>query len=164
VTKVVILNGGSRSGKPSLARRLQDALPSPWWRFSIDDLIGAMPDAMLNGEGGIELGSDGSVRSGDAFRSLESAWMHGIAEMARRGARVIVEEAFVSGPAARERWQASLEGLAVLWVGIFCDPAVVAARERERGDRIAGMAAAPTEAVHVGMTYDVMVDTSEASP
>jgi chloramphenicol 3-O phosphotransferase len=90
--------------------------------------------------------------------------MLGIAEMARRGARVIVEDAFVSGLDARDRWRASLEGLAVLWVGVFCDPAVAAARERARGDRVVGMAAAQAEAVHVGMTYDVTVDTSETSP
>lgn len=164
MTKVVVLNGGSSSGKSSMARCLQDALPSPWLRFSIDDLIGAMPEAMVQAEGGLELGSDGSVRPGDAFRALESAWMLGIAEMARRGARVIVEDAFVSGLDARDRWRASLEGLAVLWVGVFCDPAVAAARERARGDRVAGMAAAQAEAVHVGMTYDVTVDTSETSP
>lgn len=161
---VVILNGGSSSGKSSLARSLQAALPSPWLRFGIDDLIDAMPDAMLNGDGGIEFGSDGSVRPGDAFRALETTWMHGVAEMARRGASVIVEDAFVSGLDARDRWRASLEGLSVLWVGVFCDPTVATARERERGDRVAGMAAAQAEAVHVGMTYDVTVDTSVASP
>lgn len=163
VADVVILNGGSSSGKSSIARCLQDALPSPWLRFSIDDLIDAMPDAMLNEHRGLQFGNDGSVRPGSAFRALESAWMHGIAEMARRGAGVIVDDAFVSGMDARDRWQASLDGVDVLWVGVFCDPDVAAARERERGDRIVGMAVSQAIAVHVGMTYDVTVDTSEAS-
>ena len=164
MTDVVILNGGSSSGKSSIARCLQDALPSPWLRFSIDDLIDAMPKAMLREDSGLKLGSDGSVRPGRAFRALESAWMHGIAEMVRRGVRVIVDDAFVSGTDARDRWRASLEGVDVLWVGVYCDPDVVAARERERGDRIAGMATSQATAVHVGMTYDVTVDTSSASP
>ncbi|MGG0762589.1 phosphotransferase-like protein [Bacillus paramycoides] len=81
---VIILNGGSSSGKTTIAKCLQNLLPTSWLRFSIDDLIDAMPDAMLKVDSGIKFGDDGSVSPGTEFRKLESAWMNGIGEMARR--------------------------------------------------------------------------------
>lgn len=161
VTQVIVLNGGSSSGKTSLSRRLQEVLPSPWLALGVDDLIDAMPLSLQSPEGdGIEFGSDGSVNVGPAFRTLEAAWMAGVAAMARAGAPVIVDEVFLSGAAGRARWAAALTGLSVLWVGVRCDPLVAAAREAARGDRVSGMAASQAEIVHVGMTYDVEVDTS----
>ena len=83
--------------------------------------------------------------------------------MARAGARIIIDDAFVSGLDARNRWQATLSDVSVLWVGVSCEPAVAAERERARGDRIAGMATSQAQLVHAGMAYDVEVDTSETS-
>lgn len=163
MTNIIILNGGSSSGKTTLASRLQNSLTEPWLRFSIDDLIESMPDAMLKEDSGMKFGEDGSVRPGTEFQELESAWMYGIGEMARRGARIIIDDIFLNGVEARKRWEGCLEGLQVLWVGVFCDPVVAAAREKERGDRIEGMAVSQAIIVHKGMNYDVTVDTSKSS-
>lgn len=73
MTDVIILNGGSSSGKTTIAKCLQNSSKAPWLRFSIDDLIEAMPDAMLKKDSGIKLGEDGSVIPGTEFRALESA-------------------------------------------------------------------------------------------
>lgn len=43
VPTVVVLNGGSSSGKSSLTRELQPLLPGTWLRFSVDTLIDACP-------------------------------------------------------------------------------------------------------------------------
>lgn len=161
---VIILNGGSSSGKTTLAKCLQNSLPTSWLRFSIDDLIDAMPDIMLEADTGIKFGDDGSVSSGTEFRALESAWMHGIGEMSRKGARVIIDDVFISGIEACSRWEAALEGLGVLWVGVFCDPTVASDRESKRGDRVAGMAGSQATAVHFGIHYDIKVDTTKTSP
>jgi chloramphenicol 3-O phosphotransferase len=163
VIQVIVLNGGSSSGKTTIAACLQDMLPSPWLHLGVDTLVDAMPQALLTSENGIAFGSDGSVRPGPAFRELEAAWMRGIAAMARAGARIILDEVFLSGVDARNRWQAALADVLVLWVGVRCDPAVAAERERGRKDRIAGMATSQAHLVHVGMAYDVEVDTSEMS-
>jgi chloramphenicol 3-O phosphotransferase len=114
-------------------------------------------------EAGIAFGADGAVRPGPAFRRLEAAWMRGVAAMARAGARIIVDDVFLSGVDARDRWRAALADISVLWVGVRCDPAVATERERDRADRIGGMAASQAQTVHVGMAYDVEVDTSETS-
>jgi chloramphenicol 3-O phosphotransferase len=71
---------------------------------------------------------------------------------------------FLGGAASQQRWRSALEDLDVLWVGVRCAPEVAAAREAARGDRVAGMAAAQASAVHEGVAYDLVVDTSQASP
>jgi len=161
VIQVIILNGGSSSGKTTIATCLQDILPSPWLRLSVDTLIDAMPKALLISDMGIEFGADGSVRLGPAFRELESAWMQGVAAMASAGARIIIDDVFVSGVEARDRWRAALADVSVLWVGVRCDPTVATERERGRGDRVTGMATLQAQMVHAGIDYDLEVDTTE---
>ncbi|MFD8076942.1 chloramphenicol phosphotransferase CPT [Streptomyces sp. NPDC059718] len=160
---VIVLNGGSSSGKSGIARCLQAVLlPDPWLTFGTDTLVDGLP-AGLRGSGagaGIGFGADGSVSVGDTFRALDEAWTAGIAAMARAGARVVVDEVFLGGPASQERWRRALDGLEVLWVGVRCAPEVAAGREIARGDRVAGMAAAQAEAVHRGVVYDIEVDTT----
>ncbi len=158
-----MLNGGSSSGKTTIAACLQGMLPSPWLHLGVDTLLDAMPTSLLTSENGIAFGSDGSVRPGPDFRRLEAAWMCGIAAMARAGARIIIDEVFLSGVDARNRWQAALTDVSVLWVGVHCDPAVAAEREGGRSDRIVGMATSQAQLVHSGMAYDVEVDTSDTS-
>lgn len=161
---VILLNGGSSSGKTTIATNLQDILPSSWLRLGVDTLIDALPRRLLTSTTGIEFGAGGSVRPGEDFRRLESAWMRGVAAMVRAGARVIVDDVFVSGVDARDRWQEALAGLSVLWVGVRCDPAVATERERVREDRVTGMAALQARMVHVDIAYDIEVDTTDTPP
>jgi chloramphenicol 3-O phosphotransferase len=159
-TQVIVLNGGSSSGKSELARQLQAVLSHPWLRFSVDDLVDALPPSLADSAAGIAFGTAGEVAVGAEFRSLEAAWLTGIAAMAGAGASVIFDDVFLSGAASQERIQVRLDGLGVLWVGVRCDPAVAAARERARGDRVIGMAASQAVIVHRGVRYDLEVDTS----
>ncbi|MFE7193765.1 chloramphenicol phosphotransferase [Kitasatospora sp. NPDC057541] len=190
---MIVLNGGSSSGKSSIARRLQEVLPDPWLTLGVDTLIAALPAALRGsgggsaaaapgadgeagpgsgggpgdpdgpdgppGIGGLEDG-DGTVSVGPAFAALDAAWTLGVAAMARAGARIVVDEVFLGTTASQRRWREALDGLDVLWVGVRCAPEVAAARERARGDRVAGMAAAQAEAVHRGVRYDLEVDTA----
>ncbi|GGW70688.1 hypothetical protein GCM10010503_54960 [Streptomyces lucensis JCM 4490] len=157
---MIILNGGSSSGKSGIARCLQAVLPGPWPAFGIDSLIDALPVRMRAADGGIRFTDDGGVSVGADFRALEAAWMAGMAAMARAGARVIVDDVFLGGAASQQRWREAVDGLDVLWVGVRCDAAVAAAREIARGDRTPGMAASQADAVHEGVVYDLEVDTA----
>ncbi|MER7705595.1 chloramphenicol phosphotransferase [Kitasatospora sp. NPDC097605] len=202
--QVIVLNGGSSSGKSSIARRLQEVLPDPWLTLGVDTLIAALPAALRgsgggsggaepradgeagpgsggdpgvsadgpggpggpaasSGIGGLEDG-DGTVTVGPAFAALDAAWTLGVAAMARAGARIVVDEVFLGATASQQRWRAALDGLDVLWVGVRCAPEVAAGRERARGDRVPGMAAAQAEAVHRGVRYDLEVDTAVHDP
>ncbi|MEW2265212.1 chloramphenicol phosphotransferase CPT [Streptomyces sp. NPDC047853] len=160
MTQVIVLNGGSSSGKSGIIRCLQAVLPAPWLALGTDTLVEAMPASMQTSDGGIEFAADGSVLVGPAFRTMERAWIEGVAAMALAGARVIVDEVFLGGADSQRRWQDALGGLGVLWVGVRCDAAVAAGREVARGDRTVGMAASQAEAVHRGVSYDLEVDTT----
>ncbi|MEV4216621.1 chloramphenicol phosphotransferase CPT [Nonomuraea sp. NPDC049725] len=160
--QVIVLNGGSSSGKSGIARCLQAILPEPWLTLGVDTMIEAMPVAMRSSEAGIEFAPDGGISVGPEFSRLDAAWIAGVAAMARAGARVIVDEVFLGGAASQERWMRALAGLDVAWVGVRCEAAVAAARETARGDRVAGMAVSQAEIVHQGVRYDLEVDTAKA--
>ena len=158
--QVIVLNGGSSSGKSGIARCLQAILPDPWLAFGTDTLVEAVPVSTRTSAAGIEFASDGEVIVGPEFRTLEAAWIAGIAAMAHAGARIIVDEVFLGGAASQQRWKNALGTLQVLWVGVRCDGAVAAGREIARGDRMIGMAASQAEVVHHDIVYDLQVDTT----
>jgi chloramphenicol 3-O phosphotransferase len=159
-TQVIVLNGGSSSGKSAIATNLQAILPQPWLALGVDTLIDAMPVSLRTSEAGIEFATDGGVTVGEQFRAVETAWMAGVAAMVRAGARVIIDDVFLGGAASQQRWQQALAGLDVLWVGVRCDGDVAAAREIARGDRVGGMAATQADLVHGDVVYDLEVDTT----
>jgi chloramphenicol 3-O phosphotransferase len=159
-TQVIVLNGGSSSGKSGIARCLQAVLPDPWLAFGVDALTETMPASLQASAAGLEIGAGGEVTVGPQFRALEAAWMTGLAAMARAGARLILDDVFLDGAASQQRWQKALGPLQVLWVGVQCDSAVAAGREVARGDRVNGMAVSQAELVHQGVVYDLQVDTT----
>lgn len=162
----MVLNGGSSSGKSSIARRLQDLLGPTWLTLGVDDLIRALPggDDPVDAGPSIDFESDGSVTVGDDFRRAEAAWYQGLAAIGRAGTGLILDEVFMGGRVSQDRLAAALSGLAVMWVGVGCAPGVAAARERTRPDRVVGMARLRAERVHEGVCYDLVVDTTVASP
>lgn len=157
---MIVLNGGSSSGKSGILRCLQVVLRGPWLGAAVDSLVEAMPASMQTSGAGIEFAPDGGVHVGSEFRALEAAWMAGIAAMARAGAKVIVDDVFLGGATSQQRWQRALSDLDVLWVGVRCESTVAAGREIARGNRVRGMAALQAEMVHRGVVYDLEVDTS----
>ena len=159
-TQVIVLNGGSSSGKTGVARCLQAILPRPWLRLGVDDLLDALPPSLMGSGSGVAFGPQGEVTLGDGFRAIEDAWLAGVAAMARAGARIIIDDVFLGGAASQERLRAHLRDLGVLWVGVRCDPEIAAGREIARGDRVSGMATLQAEVVHRGVAYDIEVDTS----
>lgn len=157
---MIVLNGGSSSGKSGIVRCLQAVLPDAWLALGVDSFVDALPARMQGADGGITFGTDGAVSVGEEFRALDAAWAQGVGAMARAGARIVVDDVFLGGAASQRRWRDALAGLAVLWVGVRCDSTVAEGREIARGDRVRGMAAAQARAVHEGVVYDMEVDTT----
>ena len=133
----------------------------------IDDLIRAISHGPTDTTAGgtLEFTSDGSVVVGDEFRRAGTAWYEGLAAIARSGddVGIIVDEVFLAGGQSQARLRSALGELPVVWVGVRCQPEVAAERERERADRHVGMARRQSERVHIGVDYDVAVDTSDTS-
>jgi chloramphenicol 3-O phosphotransferase len=161
-TQIIVLNGGSSSGKTGIARCLKAVLPQPWISLGVDDLVDALPPGLLDSGSGIAFGEHGEVEVGAGFREIEAAWMAGIAAMARAGARVIFDDVFLSGAASQARVRSQLAGLEALWVGVRCAPEIAAGREIARGDRTGGMAELQASSVHEGVAYDLEVDTGSS--
>ncbi|KUM81155.1 chloramphenicol phosphotransferase [Streptomyces curacoi] len=157
---MIIVNGGSSSGKSGIVRCLQAVLPDQWLAFGCDSFVDALPARMRDSDGGIVFAADGGVHVGAEFMALQTAWMEGVVAMARAGAGVVIDDVFLGGAASQQRWRKALGGLEVLWVGVRCEAEVAAGREVARGDRVPGMAAAQAEVVHQGVVYDLEVDTS----
>ena len=111
---MIVLNGGSSSGKSGIARCLQAILPEPWLSLGVDTLIEAMPVSAQTSASGIQFPPGGAVVIGPEFRALEAAWMAGVAAMAQAGARIIVDDVFLGGAASQQRWQQALGTLRVL--------------------------------------------------
>ncbi len=163
MTQVIVLNGGSSSGKSSIARALQDVLPGLWLTFGTDVLAEALPGRGDDPRSGLVLEPDGTVTVKPEFRAVEAIWYQGLAVMASHGARLILDEVFLAGGAGQQRLRALLGGLDVLWAAVHCDPRVAASREADRPERVRGMAMTQAAAVHAGVVYDVEVDTTDCS-
>jgi chloramphenicol 3-O phosphotransferase len=115
---------------------------------------------VLDSLGGVKIDDNGRVTPGPVFHDLHRIWLHGIAAMARAGARIILDEVFLDGAADQTKCRTVFEGLPVLWVGVMCNPPAAAAREAARGDRVLGMAAHQADMVHQNVIYDLEVDTT----
>jgi chloramphenicol 3-O phosphotransferase len=88
---------------------------------------------------------------------------HAIAAMAAQSNNLIVDEVMLDQEKPLE-YRAPLAPFAVSFVGLFARLDVLEARERARGDRLPGLARWQYDRVHVGMTYDLEIDTTSASP
>ena len=163
-TSVVVLNGASSTGKTAIARSLQGMLDEPWLVLGVDTLLTAWPVQFDLARGGAGVDPERGVRVGPAYRAVERAWLAGVAQIARGGARIILDEVFLDGAADQRRREDALGGLGVLWVAVRCEPAVTASRESDRGDRPIGQAALQASVVHRGVAYDIEVDTTTSSP
>lgn len=161
--RIIVLNGGSSSGKTDIARNVQIAMPEVWLGLSVDTLIHALPPKSNESPRGIDVDANGSISLGPEFFAAERAWRYGVATLAHAGANVIIDDVFLRGAQSQHPWERALEGLSVLWVGVVCSAQVAQERELARGDRVQGMAALQAEAVHRGVRYDLTVNTEIAS-
>ena len=85
--KVIVLNGGSSSGKSWIATCLQQQLEETWLTLGVDDLIRALSHGPTDTSAGrsIHFGSEGSIVVGEVFHQAEAAWYQGVAAIAARG-------------------------------------------------------------------------------
>jgi chloramphenicol 3-O phosphotransferase len=152
---VIFLNGVSSSGKSSIARRLLQILERPYFHMAVD-MFGAMRAKERTAQlSPVEL---------DLTLARTRAGFHrAVAGMAHAGNDIIVDHVL------SEQWRlldclTVLDGLHVTFIGVHCDPAELARRERARGDRVPGQAAAQLAQVHAHRIYDLECETTTASP
>ncbi|MDQ1396389.1 MAG: chloramphenicol phosphotransferase, partial [Acidimicrobiaceae bacterium] len=171
---MIALNGTSSSGKSTLAAAIQDRLGAQgqcWVIVGIDDFLGKVPapwmryrEAGAHAEEGVSfarVGDEIVFRAGPVGRAILSAYRGTVAALARSGLNVIVDEV-VLDEEAWAQWESELGGLDPYWVRVDCPLEVCEQRERERGDRLQGLARSQAAFVHRAARYRLSVDTSAA--
>jgi chloramphenicol 3-O phosphotransferase len=190
---VVLLNGTSSAGKTSMAKALQKIMETPYLHMGIDYFLSSTPDTstkVIEVDGQItsdffEMVYEGrtqeniaAVERGDAqypdgvFKRLRIgpgglkllAGMYcSIAALSTAGIDVVVDDV-IHDRSVLMAAVAALRDAPVLFVGLRLPRDVAVRRERERGDRGPGGAAAWYDLVHAHGIYDLELDTATASP
>ena len=149
---VIFLNGTSSSGKSSIATELLQILDETYFHMSIDDFHAMRVDRDIDAEhlqAEIDRTAKGFHRS--------------VAGMAAAGNNVVVDHVLTQ-PWRLTDCLALLVPEDVVFVGVTCSLDEVQRRERERGDRDAGLAERQFTLVHQHGTYDIECDTSVCTP
>lgn len=162
--RIVLLNGVGSAGKSSLARAMQAALPGVWLHVSMDAFFDMLPTACIGRPDGVMFddGPEGIViTSGPAARRLFDAVPSAVAALTAAGNDIILDEVLTRG---WDHYAAPLAPFRLWKVGVMAPLDVLEAREKSRGDRLIGLARWQYPRVHAGMTYDLTIDTSTATP
>ena len=161
---VIILNGISSVGKTTLAKAIQQAAPGDFLHLSMDRFMAMLPD-------GREFAADWfpaehgevdgrplvAIENGPLGARLLASMRKTVAELADSGFDVVVDEVCMAPEIADYRQR--LAGHRAHVVQVSADLAEVERRERERGDRLIGLAREQNGRVHQRIAYDQVVDT-----
>ncbi|MGE0718872.1 MAG: chloramphenicol phosphotransferase CPT family protein [Alphaproteobacteria bacterium] len=167
--RIVLLNGVGSVGKSTIAKALQAITEDPFLYVAMDAFLDMLPEASWGRADGITFETvreDGrpsvAIHTGPVAERALGGMRHGIAAMAAQGNDMIVDEVLMDGTGAE--YVELLSPYALHLVGVFAPLDVLEARERQRGDRMIGLARWQYDRVHEGMTYDLELDSSRSTP
>ncbi len=167
--KVILLNGVGSAGKSSIAKALQTITSEPFLHVQMDSFLEMLPDAYQDHPDGVgyeTVHENGKtlvvIRVGPVGEKTLRGMRHAIAAMADKGNNLIVDDVVTQSEAAE--YAALLAPFEVHMVGVFAPLEVLETRERERGDRLIGLARWQYDRIHRGIEYDLEVDSGNADP
>lgn len=156
--KIIFLNGTSSSGKTTIAKMLQDKLAKPYMYISLDNFFYFYPERTLKPTNEEDM---------EIFRRLIPKVVTGlhnsVAGLSKAENNLIVDHVLEQDGWLQEcihKWS----GLDVFFVGVKCSLEVLEQREKNRGDRNAGLAKYQYDRVHKNCLYDLEIDTSILKP
>ena len=165
---ILLLNGPSSSGKSTLARSLQARAKAPFLHVAMDTFLEMQPPRYDNHPDTFfwtTTQEDGhprtAFRTGPRGAALMRGFRQSIAALASEGWNVIADD--VAEVADWADYQRRLEGFRLISVKVHAPLPVLDQRERDRGDRMPGLARDQWQRVHDGIAYDFDVDTSQLS-
>ncbi len=166
--RILLLNGVGSVGKSSIAKALQAIAAEPFLHIQMDAFLEMLPaafqdhpDAFAFEAVHVEGKPEVIIRSGPVGERLMRGMRRAIAALAREGNNLIVDD--VMSAEDRADYDQLLADFQVYAIGIFAPLEVLEARERERGDRLIGLARRQFGRVHEGMRYDLQIDASMAT-
>lgn len=173
--QIIYLNGPSSSGKTTLAKALQHAFEEPFLHIGIDKIIGWMPEKINDWAGGEaplgyswkkSIDASGNpiqeLQAGPYAQKIGKTFQEVVLALAKMAHRIVIDDVSF-GKQQLDEWKKTLEDFQVLWVGVNAPLAVLEQREKERGNRILGSARGQFYKVHVDASYDLEIDTHQAS-
>ena len=174
--QIIYLNGPSSAGKTTLARALQNKLRTLFLMIGIDQIIFMMPEKANDwNEAANAPGFSPQPVAGDKQEVMEYKIHYGpfgkrmmqalkdiVVALAKSDYSIIVDDVSI-GKEEVDAWHSALKNFQVLWVGLIAPITVLEQREKDRGDRKPGLARWQAKHVHVGVKYDLMIDTYEKS-
>ena len=167
--RIVLLNGIGSVGKSSIARALQRIARDRFLHVEMDAFLQMLPEDSFGQPDGLTFKTvqrDGkpevNISSGATVKRAMRGMRHAVAAMASQGNNLIVDEVLLGGEFAE--YAALLAAFELFTVGVFAPLDVLEARERLRSDRLIGLSRGQYGRVHLGMAYDLEIDTSTATP
>ena len=171
MSTIVILNGIGSVGKSSIAKALQEITAEPFLHFSMDVFLEMLPPKYFDHPDGLvfeTITEDGHpsvvIHEGEMSRRTLRGMRQAAAAMAAAGNNLIVDDVMIGAGEARDDNVRLLAPYRLHWIGVHAPLDVLEARERQRADRMIGLARWQFPRVHAGMTYDLDLDTSKVSP
>lgn len=166
--QVVILNGVSSSGKTTLAKAIQKYGEDIWLHVAMDNFIAMLPDGREFDREWfpvteVERGEETLpyIGNGPAGESLLTQMRQLVENLAGAGFNVLVDE--VAEAAVIADYRRRLGGSCFV-VKVDAPLSELERRERERGDRMVGLAREQSSRLHLGIEYDLEVDTHSHTP
>ena len=166
---IILLNGVGSGGKSSIAKALQTITAEPFLHVEMDAFLSMMPERFWDHRDGLTFETvqqDGKpavvIKSGPVAERTFRGMRHAIAAMARQGNNLIVDDVMLEDEMTE--YAALLSDFTLYVVGVFAPLDVLEARERQRADRLIGLARWQYDRAHRGKRYDLKLDTSTATP
>lgn len=162
---IIILNGVSSAGKSSLAKALQEAAEETFLIVAMDVFIGMVPagrEAEVAWFPVMRIDTTAGrlprIATGPRGSKLLEAMRGLVANLAASGMNVIVDDVCTADVISDYR--RLMSDAQLFFVKVEAPLAVIEQRERERGDRLIGLARDQTGFLHTGIDYNMTVDTT----
>ena len=171
---IIFLNGTSSAGKSSTAKKIQELCTEPVLHMGIDSFffsldpryVGVGREAHLGYQFVEQANPSGPttiVKKGKLGRELSQALHRALRAIADRDIHLVIDDLLFE----EEDFQDYLEVFAdkeVYFIAIKPSLEVVEAREKERGDRMQGLARGLYADVYENKIFDLEIDVSMISP
>ena len=171
-SRIVFLNGVGSAGKGSIARALQTITEEPFLHVEMDAFLDMLPEASFMDPSGMlfeTVHENGKpkviIKTGPVGDRVMRGMRHAIAALAAQGNNLIVDAVMSGHDSVESREYARLlKPFQVFMVGVFASLDILETRERQRGDRMIGLARGQYDHVHNSMVYDLEINTDAITP
>lgn len=167
---MIVLNGVGSVGKSSTAKALQRLADQAFLHVQGDAFLDMIPPQTWGKPEGIvfrQFEENGfpsiEIEMGIELTRLMDGMRASVAALAKSGNNCIVDDVMLT-PSAQQSYVVECRNIPLQFVALHAPLEILEKRERDRGDRVIGLARWQYERVHRGIEYDFEIDTSASDP